>query len=122
MLQIQTDMRNAEGIKYSLLELNEFLHSPKLLQKHLNEYTFIYPAFGKNVNGEFSEPESEMETLRHDMKNEFNNSGKNFCHQLPYITSDTLFFGKVAMNKKLHPLILKYINKVISIAKKDDLL
>ncbi len=113
MLQLTTDLENPEALKKTLEDLIDFVSSPDRLESHLDEYTFIYPSFGAIVSGEFQEFAEETEELQEEEQNEFDEEGMNYCHELPYISSETVFFRKAASHNELHPLILAYVDSLI---------
>ena len=122
MLQLETNLDNSEGLKQTLEELIDFISMPERLQKHLAQYTFIYPVFGTKVDGDFKEFEEKTEKLREEEQIEFDTKGNNYCFELPYFTSETLFFRKAASYKELHSLILKYVDLLIKHSKEEGLL
>lgn len=122
MLQLETNLDNPESLKQTLEELIDFISIPERLHKHLAEYTFIYPSFGTKVDGDFKEFEENTEKLREEEQIEFDTQGKNYCFELPYFTSETLFFRKAASYTELHSLILQYIDLLIKHSKEEGLL
>ncbi len=122
MLQIKTSINSPEELKKSLLELIQFISTQEQLKKHLEEYTFIYPEFGFVVDGEFKEYNIETEKLREEAQIEFDNDGNNYCFELPYFTSETLFFRRAASYKELRPLIAEYVDRIIQYAQSEKLL
>lgn len=122
MLQLETKLEHLKDLKQTLENLIDFISSPKNLQDHLAQFTFIYPEFGSLVNGEFKKFDGETEKLREKERLEFDNEGKNYCSEFPYFTSETLFFRTAAEYKELHPLILKYVDHLIRHSREAKLL
>ncbi len=122
MLQLKTNLNNPDEIKQVLNELVELVSSRKLLEDHLEEYPFIYPQFGAITDGEFEEFSEETEKLREEEQIAFDDKGQNYYHEVPYITSESLFFRKAASYKELHSMILNYVDGVIKYSIKNELL